>query len=175
MTITNYILITNFFSFSLSLQFPVPVLPNGQRAAEDGGNFMFMSILLICAVILYLFRPNSLRRSIQGGQDKAPRPPSDQNVSWPASEDCPYRIIKDMERINVVCADHFTISIWNGLPSDQTNSMKTIFNTEFLTLFSSEIFDSPLKISNWSRIWSLSLTIIVLIVSIWYRIVSKRA
>ncbi|XP_055320993.1 uncharacterized protein C34C12.4 [Sitodiplosis mosellana] len=59
--------------------FDLPVMPNGQRAAEDGGNFMFMSILLICAVILYLFRPNSLRRSIQGNQDKAPRPPSDQN------------------------------------------------------------------------------------------------
>lgn len=59
----------------------VPTMPNGQRAAEDGGNFMFMSILLICAVILYLFRPNSLRRSIQGSQDKASRPPSDQNVN----------------------------------------------------------------------------------------------
>lgn len=53
---------------------------NGQRA-DDSSNFMFMSMLLIFAVILYLFRPNSLRRSLQNDQDKSPRPPSDQNVN----------------------------------------------------------------------------------------------
>ncbi|XP_031641103.1 small integral membrane protein 14 [Contarinia nasturtii] len=60
--------------------FDPPTLPDSQRGgADSGSDFMFMSILLICAVILYIFRPNPLRRSRLGDQDKSSRPPSDQN------------------------------------------------------------------------------------------------
>lgn len=51
------------FNYVSMLTCIVPTLgPNAERA-NDGNNFMLMSILLIVAVILYIFRPNSLRGS----------------------------------------------------------------------------------------------------------------
>lgn len=55
--------------------------PGAQRS-DDSSNFTLMSMLLIFAVILYLFRPNSLRRSPQNENAKTQQPPSgDGNVS----------------------------------------------------------------------------------------------
>lgn len=67
-----------FIEFILFPAVPM-VSPNGQRA-DDSSNFTLMSMLLIFAVILYLFRPNSLRRSTQS-HDKPSQPPNDQNVN----------------------------------------------------------------------------------------------
>lgn len=52
--------------------------PNAQRA-DESSNFMLMTMLLIFAVILYFFRPNSLRRSGRESLDKPSPPPNDQN------------------------------------------------------------------------------------------------
>lgn len=58
----------------------VPLGPGSAQSTDDGGNFTLMSMFLIFAVILYLFRPNSLRRSVQSANHKT-QPPNDGNVS----------------------------------------------------------------------------------------------
>lgn len=51
----------NHFSLSLLSAFAVP-LAGRSASGDDGNNFAMMSMFMILAVILYLFRPNSLRR-----------------------------------------------------------------------------------------------------------------
>lgn len=57
----------------------VPLGPGSAQSTDDSGNFTLMSMFLIFAVILYLFRPNSLRRSVQSANHKT-QPPNDGNV-----------------------------------------------------------------------------------------------
>lgn len=52
----------SFYSLIRHLNyFTVPLAGRG-ASADDGSNFAMMSMFLILAVILYIFRPNSLRR-----------------------------------------------------------------------------------------------------------------
>lgn len=60
----------------------VPSLGQDAQRSDDSNSFTLMSMLLIFAVILYLFRPNSLRRSIQNDQYKSQQPPADGNVRF---------------------------------------------------------------------------------------------
>lgn len=53
--------------------------PSAQRA-DDGNNFAMMSMLLIFAVILYLFRPSSLRRSTNDLEKTSQEPPNNGQV-----------------------------------------------------------------------------------------------
>lgn len=56
---------------------------DAQRTDDNSSSFTFMSMLLIFAVILYLFRPSSLRRPTQSDQPKSQQPPTDGNVTLP--------------------------------------------------------------------------------------------
>lgn len=59
--------------------FVVPLGGDRGAVGDDGSNFMMMSIFMILAVILYIFRPNSLRR-LRNGDEK--QPPSGDQVSY---------------------------------------------------------------------------------------------
>lgn len=58
-----------FIIFHLNSTVPIPGRGAG-AAADDGNNFTMMSIFMILAVIMYIFRPNSLRRQRQNNADE---------------------------------------------------------------------------------------------------------
>lgn len=104
--------------------------PSGQRA-DDGNNFVMMSMLMIFAVILYLFRPNSLRRSTNDMEKNAQEPPNNGQVT----NTIPSTVFR-----------FFTKTQFDSVPFDRVPMVlhQVLIDAEFLPL-QTQIVDSNLR------------------------------
>lgn len=79
--IKSILLLLLLLLFLFVFKYLVPQIgPGTSQSTDDSTNFTFMSMFFIFAVILYLFRPSSLRRSVQNNIQKM-QPPNDGSVS----------------------------------------------------------------------------------------------